>query len=488
MLDLESDPTPGDPQRVKALSRELQDFADDVSDALRLVKGMASEEAVLKWAGKSAKAFQDEFEDVPKHLRKLEKSYGMAGDALAAFWPKLERAQALADKALVNGREAQADLKSATARVTDADSWVGRATKESDDFQKDKEKKDAPAPDEDKVRAATRNAQSAKSAQGSAKSDVSSANSALDAAKKMAADARKMREDAAREAKDKLDEASDAGIKNRKWWEEVGDWVTDNWDTIVAVCKVVVAVLGIVAMIIGGPIALIVLAAALIVLADTLNKYAKGEASLWDVAFAALDCIPGMKGLTTLGGLAKGLKGGLAVARGGMKAMGKSVLGLAKSARGSIADGAKGTYNRLRTKVRGCGDPVDVATGHMFMEMTDIALPGTLPFAFTRRGSSGCRTGRWFGPSWSSTIDQRLEIDEEGIIFVTEDGMLLEYPHPSLVGEPVLPESGPCWPLARMEHEGYCITDPITGHSRYFGSSNLVGVLLPSGSPGCSAT
>ncbi|WP_434589780.1 DUF6531 domain-containing protein [Streptomyces sp. A5-4] len=468
VLDLEKDPTPGDPQRVKALSRELQDFADDVSDALRLVKGMASEEAVLKWAGKSAKAFQDEFEDVPKHLKKLEKSYGMAGDALATYWPKLERAQALADKALVNGREAQADLKSATSRLTDADSWVGRATKESDDFQKDKEKKDAPAPDEDKVRAATRNAQSAKSAQGSAKSDVSSANSALDAAKKMAADARKMREDAAREAKGKLDEASDAGIQNRKWWEEVGDWVTDNWDTIVAVCKVVVAVLGIVAMIIGGPIALIVLAAALIVLADTLNKYAKGEASLWDVAFAALDCIPGMKGLTTLGGLAKGLKGGLAVARGGMKAMGKSVLGLAKSARGAIADGAKGTYNRLKTKIKGCGDPVDAATGQMFLAQTDATLPGTLPLSFTRRASSGYRTGFWFGPSWSSTIDQHLEIDEHGVIFVTEDGMLLAYPHPESPDARVLPESGPRWILSRLDHGGYLIDDPLTGHSRRF--------------------
>ena len=51
--------------------------------------------------------------------------------------------------------------------------------------------------------------------------------------------------------------------------------------------------LGIVALIIGGPIlGAIVLIAALVVLADTLNKYAKGQASLWDVAFAALDCIP----------------------------------------------------------------------------------------------------------------------------------------------------------------------------------------------------
>ncbi|MGC9411333.1 DUF6531 domain-containing protein, partial [Streptomyces sp. DZ1-3] len=111
-----------------------------------------------------------------------------------------------------------------------------------------------------------------------------SAQGALDAAKKMAEDARKMREDAARDAKNKIDEASDAGIQNRSWWEDVGDWFSDNWDTIVTVCKVVVAVVGIVAMIIGGPIlGAIVLVAALVVLADTLYKYSKGQASLWDV-------------------------------------------------------------------------------------------------------------------------------------------------------------------------------------------------------------
>ncbi|MDQ0932311.1 hypothetical protein QFZ49_002241 [Streptomyces turgidiscabies] len=68
----------------------------------------------------------------------------------------------------------------------------------------------------------------------------------------MAEDARKMREDAAGEAKRRIDEASDAGIQNRSWWEDVGDWFTDNWDSIVAVCKIVVAVVGVVAMIIGG--------------------------------------------------------------------------------------------------------------------------------------------------------------------------------------------------------------------------------------------
>ncbi|MGW3913684.1 putative T7SS-secreted protein, partial [Streptomyces sp. NPDC005070] len=56
VLDLDKDPTPGDPDRVQKLAKDLHDFADDVSDALRLIKGMAGEDAVLSWAGKSAEA------------------------------------------------------------------------------------------------------------------------------------------------------------------------------------------------------------------------------------------------------------------------------------------------------------------------------------------------------------------------------------------------------------------------------------------------
>ncbi|MEU5953041.1 DUF6531 domain-containing protein [Streptomyces sp. NPDC047525] len=458
VLDLDKDPTPGDPDRVRNLAKNLHDFADDVSKVLRDIKGMAGEDAILTWAGKTAESFTSEFEDAPGKLKKLKKSYEMAGDALSTYWPELERAQALADKALVKGREAQGDLSSAQTRLTSADSWMDKAGKEADKYKDDKDSgKDVPKPDPDKVKAATRNANSAEKAQTAAKSDVSAAKSNLDAAKKMAEDARKMREDAAGTAKKKLEDASDAGIQNRKWWEEVGDWVTDNWDTIVAVCKVVVAVLGIIAMIIGGPIlGAIVLIAALVVLADTLNKYANGEAGLLDVAFAALDCIPGMKGLTSLRGLAKGMKG----LKAGLKGL--------KSARSAIAKGAKGTYNRVKTKIKGLGDPVDVATGQMFLDVTDLTLPGTLPLVFTRRVASGYRSGGWFGPTWTSTIDQRLEIDEQGVVFVTDDGMLLEYPHPQGPDAPVLPDFGPRWPLERLDDGGYRVTDPVTGHSRHF--------------------
>ncbi|MGW0470268.1 RHS repeat-associated core domain-containing protein [Streptomyces coeruleorubidus] len=465
---MDKDPTPGDPQRVRSLAKQLHDFADDVSEALRLVKGMAGEGTLLEWAGKSADVFKEDFADVPKNLKKLKKSYEMCGDALADFWPKLERAQSLADKALVKGREARDNLSSAQSRLASADSWVTRAGKEADKYKDDPtgRKSDADKPDEAKVRAATRDVQHAKSAQSKAQSDVSDAQDALAAAKKMAEDARRMREEAAREAKSKIDEASDAGIQNRSWWEEVGDWFTDNWDSIVAVCKVVVAVVGIVAMIIGGPIlGAIVLIAAAVVLADTLYKYSKGQASLWDVGLAALDCIPGMKGLTTLGGLAKGLK---AFGKTGLKGMALGVKGLGRTAKGLLGQGARGTYNRLKTKIFGCGDPVDIATGAMYLQQTDVELPGLLPLTFTRRAASNYRCGWWFGPSWASTLDQRLEVYDDSVVFITEDGMLLDYEVPSTTGASSYPEQGPRWPLTLLDGGGFRIHDHDTGHTRTF--------------------
>ncbi|WP_328873159.1 DUF6531 domain-containing protein [Streptomyces sp. NBC_00287] len=463
VLDLDKDPVPGDPQQVRQLAKKLHDFADDVSDALRLVKGMAGEGALAEWAGKSADVFKEDFADVPKNLKKLKKSYELCGDALADYWPKLERAQALADRALARGREAQSDLSSAKSRLSTADSWVGRAGKEADKYKDDPTgSKSADKPDEAKVRAATRDVQQAETAQANARGDVADAQGALDAAKKMAEDARKMREEAARTAKTKIDEASDAGIQNRSWWEDIGDWFVDNWDTIVAVCKVVVAVVGVIAMIIGGPIlAAIVIVAGLIVLADSLYKYSKGQAGLLDVAFAALDCIPGMKGLTTLGKLAMGAK---ALGKAGLKGMAR---GLGKGLRRG-ADDAVGKSKPTKGRCKN-GDPIDMVSGEMLIEQTDVGLPGVLPVILRRTHLSTYHWGNWFGESWASTFDERLELDEDGVLFATEDGMILCYPVPGADG-PVLPLVGPRWLLTWDEEQpgALRVTDPRTGVTRHF--------------------
>lgn len=117
-------------------------------------------------------------------------------------------------------------------------------------------------------------------------------------------------------------------------------------------------------------------------------------------------------------------------------------------------------------KVKCGGDPVDVATGRMLLPQTDIVLPGSLPLVFERVFDSSRRAGNWFGSGWSSSVDQRLEIDAEGVVFSCAEGSLLAYPHPA-PGVPVMPTHGRRWPLDRVS-DGYTVTDPETGQVRHF--------------------
>ncbi|WP_245738545.1 DUF6531 domain-containing protein, partial [Streptomyces sparsogenes] len=118
-------------------------------------------------------------------------------------------------------------------------------------------------------------------------------------------------------------------------------------------------------------------------------------------------------------------------------------------------------------KTAGGTDPVDLASGRMYLPQRDVVLPGALPLVFVRRAESGYRVGRWFGPTWSSSADQRLEIGARGVVFVAEDGLLLSYPHPA-PGVPTLPELGPRWPLERTVAGDYTLADPDTGRTWYF--------------------
>ncbi|MFJ7170200.1 putative T7SS-secreted protein [Streptomyces globosus] len=109
------------------------------------------------------------------------------------------------------------------------------------------------------------------------------------------------------------------------------------------------------------------------------------------------------------------------------------------------------------------GDPVDLATGRMFLPQTDVELPGILPLVFTRRTESGCAVGRFLGPAWTSTVDERLEVDGAGVIHVTAEGLLIPYAHP-VPGVPTLPQKGRGRAqLARDGNGDYTVTDPDSG-------------------------
>ncbi|MFF3753488.1 DUF6531 domain-containing protein [Streptomyces sp. NPDC002018] len=123
-------------------------------------------------------------------------------------------------------------------------------------------------------------------------------------------------------------------------------------------------------------------------------------------------------------------------------------------------------------------DPVDVATGEMLLPQTDLSLPGVLPLVLRRTHASEYRYGHWFGRSWASTLDERIELDPAGggAVWAREDGSLLVYPRlPLPDGETVLPLEGDRLPLVHGGQDGdettYRVLDPRAGTTRSFTGS-----------------
>ncbi|GAA1252019.1 hypothetical protein GCM10009665_48450 [Kitasatospora nipponensis] len=112
------------------------------------------------------------------------------------------------------------------------------------------------------------------------------------------------------------------------------------------------------------------------------------------------------------------------------------------------------------------GEPVDMATGRMFIDQVDACLPGSLPLLFTRNFESGYQAGRWMGPRWVCTFDERLEIDAEGVVHVGADRRTQAYPHPE-PGEGVQASAGTRREL-RLARGGYALCDRSTGLTREF--------------------
>ncbi|UWM49421.1 DUF6531 domain-containing protein [Streptomyces carpaticus] len=449
-VDMESDPTPGDPDRVEELADKLLAFADDVADAQDKLRNLMGDGLLDTFVGETADAFGEQMEGVPPNLVKLNESHELAGQALATYWPKLRQAQQDADRALADAVEAQEELSS-------AQTWLETAASSLETAQEAAE-----PPDEGEVRAEVRRALTdAENDHGDAEAAVSSAQGRLDAAKLLAQQAKEAREEAASLCVSDLRTASEAGIRNKKWWEKAVDWIADNWDTIVQVAQIIGTIVGIAALFIGGPlIAGILLAVALVALADTLVAYSKGEASLWDVGFAVLDCIPG----------GRLVGAGASAARTGLRDTATTIRGQRPQIR---QDGRRMDSRTVSD------DPVDFSTGEVVLPAIDVRLPGILPLVLERHHISTYRSGRWFGRSWASTLDQRLTLDDYGVRLFTADGMILNYPIPLADPDhPVLPVEGPRWELSWTGDPaaGMTVKQPEAGRTFHFSQ--------PQGKPG----
>ncbi|WP_235884172.1 RHS repeat-associated core domain-containing protein [Saccharopolyspora elongata] len=108
----------------------------------------------------------------------------------------------------------------------------------------------------------------------------------------------------------------------------------------------------------------------------------------------------------------------------------------------------------------------------MILPQTDVEIAAVLPLVLKRTHLSSYRVGLHFGPSWTSTLDQRLEVGSAGVSFAAEDGKLLFGPNPA-VGSTVQFE-GSRNTLTRHEDGGYTLTEIESGKRFHFAPGNRV--------------
>ncbi|MCX4832475.1 HNH/endonuclease VII fold putative polymorphic toxin [Streptomyces sp. NBC_01016] len=432
------DPTPGDADMLGDLARQYRSVADNAGDALPLVSGLENNQT---GEGKTMDKLRDKLGDLAEQVRKLHSSYDQAAGALDTYVHSLRDQQRNADNALEKGREAKARLDSATDVVSALTADISHL-----DGQKH-------PPDDKAARASTRRAlDEAHSKQSGAQAQADDAQADLDAARMLAEDARQVREEDASVAAQKLDDARGESVAGYSLWDKIKKAFSKA-------LAIISAVLGVLAMLIPGlqglGIALTIGAVVAGVASLAINISIMVETGDWDIG----EIILGVVGLVAGGGaLLKGIKG-----------IGSALKGV-KPASAKAGD-ARGVGRGLGS--RKCKtDPVDVASGEMVLPQTDLSLPGVLPLAISRTHLSTYRCGQFFGPSWASTLDERLEIDDRGHVWWTrEDGSILTYPSlPNAESdEPVWPEEGDRMPLTCAGTDDvtgrvtYRVTDPHTG-------------------------
>ncbi|MFG2528333.1 DUF6531 domain-containing protein [Streptomyces sp. NPDC048516] len=438
------DPTPGDADMLGDLARQYRSVADNAGDALPLVSGLEDNQV---GEGKTMDKLRDKLGDLANQVRKLHSSYDQAAGALDTYVHSLRDQQRNADNALEKGREAKHRLESATDVVKAAGADISHL-----DGQKH-------PPDDKEARASTRRAlDEAHSKQSGAQAQADDAQADLDAARMLAEDARQVREEDAATAAQKLDDARDESVDGYSLWDKIKKAFSKA-------LAIISAVLGVLALLVPGlqglGIALTIGAVVAGAASLGINMSIMAETGDWDIG----EIVLGVVGLVAGGGaLLKGVKG-----------LGSAL----KSVKPNSVKTPGGRYTGRGIDKRNCKtDPVDVASGEMLLQQTDLALPGILPLAVSRTYLSSYRYGQFFGPSWASTLDERLEVNERGrVSWAREDGSILFYA--GLPGaesgerEGVLPEEGPRLPLARAgtgteDRVTYRVADPHTGLVRTF--------------------
>ncbi len=406
--------TPGDPGGIRDLAQHWTDrgsSAQSAATTLRLAKNNI-EGGDLRLKGDYAPKIQEAIGELPGELEKLSRGYHGCGAALFRYADTLEQAQAKSrqarddgDIARRNKRDAELDLdqllpgwEATVQRVGGQDVLAAES-----------------------LGAQAAQAQAAFRVRQQAQNDVGIAD-------RLAQQAAALRGDGERDCERDIKHALEtSGMRNRSTWQKIGDWFKRSfttWDGFVDLCEMVSLVLGVVALFLTGPLALLVgailLVAAVVAMADTLKQFADGKIGWKDLALGV-----GMALLSRFGGRLLGSGFKLLRRTKAVKAFSNAM----HSGANRLADRLKvGDWLRNAAHRGICsvtGHPVDVATGKVFTDFTDLDLPGPLPLRFERVWYSTSTYAGPLGHGWHHSYDAGLTVTADAILHRTPDGRIV---------------------------------------------------------------
>ncbi|MET9863673.1 DUF6531 domain-containing protein [Streptomyces smyrnaeus] len=409
-----SEVIPGDPDKVDDLVIKLRAYAGafkDGNDKLAALTRMA-------WTGAASQSFNDAIEVLPKELRAAHKYFTSAANALDSYADKLRSVHRRVKPIIADADAARAASRAYVKKCHEYNAAVDR---------KDEELPDKP-PDEDPGVSALSDCYHRldileKELQGV----VDASKRKLDKAAEKAPDPPKGLEGVQEKGRDFL---SGVGDSLRGMYKQGEYLLEDGYG--------------------GFSMQLAGMADGVAYAAQNPKEFAKAVSN-WDEwqrspARAAGQLTPDLLlALATGGGSA--LRKGTSAAKDAAERLATRERALRRDGSARNRGDEEPEKNDKGTGERhGENDPVDMATGEMFTSTTDVNFPGALPLVLERHYISGHPCGGWFGPTWAGTLDQRLELDDQGIVYVADDGMVLTYPVPE-PEVPTLPTSGPRWPL-----------------------------------------
>ncbi|MGC0411309.1 hypothetical protein RKD32_004229 [Streptomyces sp. SAI-195] len=272
----DSDPIPGDADRMAALGKQLRKTADELERQVRNLKAVAELDA---WDSKAGKEFREKASGNVKKLEAAFKRYDTAATAIGTqveevggthqdkvtasprnYASDLNRAQEIADAALKEAKDAD-ERKSASQKSLDNLSGKDGSKDSGDKDRKDLEAKRKAAGDE------------------------------IDAAREKINDAKRIRDDAAKRARESMDAVINHDSLKDGFWETLVDDIATITSWVATVCGILSLLVGwipVIGQALAGVLGAIAMIATLINFVATLVQVAQGNADWMDVGMAAL--------------------------------------------------------------------------------------------------------------------------------------------------------------------------------------------------------